>query len=255
MTTLSSVEKVGGKLGTLTPFDPRLGNPTAVASDPVPGGGLRGGDDDDTDWEPEDRDGGGGFGGGRGGGAAGVSYVGKVPYHNRYVDINFDPIDGDVVRQVIEGTELPEQNLELIVAKRVPVRIALRMDERRISDFMAACANSPFAFEIQQVRWNKHTPGGEEIAFGGGGGSGDEDRLGGMGVGLGAAPGGGALTAKPVHIRTNYDVNVEFYGIVKIYNPVRAKFLKKAAGLEDDELDPNAAASVTPATPGGESTP
>ena len=51
------------------------------------------------------------------------------------------------------------------------------MDERRIADFMAACANSPFAFEIQQVRWNKHQPGGETIAlsgnsFQGGGGAG-----------------------------------------------------------------------------------
>jgi hypothetical protein len=246
--------EVGGKLGSLTPFDRRLGDPTVAAADPS--ASLRGDEDDtesyDEDDEPE-------FGGrGTRGAAGAVSYVGKVPYHNRYVDVNFEPIDGDVVRQVIEGTALPETNLELIVAKRVPVRIALRMDERRIPDFMAACANSPFAFEIQQVRWNKHKPGGEEIAFDGGAGTGDGgNSLGGMGMGLdGAGPGGGAaLVAKPVEVRTNFDVNVEFYGIVKIYNPVRAKFLKQAAGLEVDSVDPNAAADTTGAITRGDSTP
>ena len=38
----------------------------------------------------------------------------------------------------------------------------------------------------------------------------------------------------PVETRTNYDVNVEFFGIVKIYNPVREDELKRAAGLEED---------------------
>ncbi len=46
------------------------------------------------------------------------------------------------------------------------------------------------------------------------------------------------VASTDVEIRTNYDVHVEFYGIVKIYNPVREKFLRKAAGIED-ESDPN----------------
>lgn len=248
--------QVGGKLGRLTPVDRRLGDPTAAAAGD-PAAGLRGGDD--SEFEEPDEDFGARFGnrggpGGGGGGGGASSYVGKAPYHNRYVDVNFEPIDGAVVRQVIEGTVLPDTNLELIVAKRVPVRIALKMDERRIADFMAACANSPFAFEIQQVRWNKHKPGGEEIAFAGG--ADDEGgRAGGMGMGLDGAPGGAKLVAKPVEIRTNYDVNVEFYGIVKIYNPVRAKFLKQAAGLEVDGVNPNAAAAATAVTTGGDSTP
>lgn len=54
------------------------------------------------------------------------------------------------------------------------------------------------------------------------------------------------LKSTPVEVRTNYDVNVEFYGIVKIYNPVREKFLREAAGLEEVEVDPNDAASVLP---------
>ena len=137
----------------------------------------------------------------------------------------------------------------LAVARRVPVRIAFRMDERKIPDFLAACANSPFAFEVWQTRINRHKPG-EGIAFKGGSAAtrADEsqDRKGGDlaagmaggGGGAGAAleggeggdeqggssAGGGAL--EPVEIRKNYDVNVEFYGVVKIYNPVNQKLLK-----------------------------
>lgn len=247
--------EVGGKLGSLTPVDRRLGDPTAAVAAADPMGSLRG-DGDEPGFEEPDlggmfgRDGPGGPG--VGGGGSG-SYAGKLPYHDRYVDVNFEPLDQDVVRQVIEGTQLPDANLELIVAKRVPVRIALRMDERRIADFMAACANSPFAFEISQVRWNKHTPGGDEIAFDAG--AGEDDRIGGMGMGLDGAPGGEALVAKPVEVRTNYDVNVEFYGIVKIYNPVRAKFLREAAGLGTDGVDPNAAAAAPANSTAGDSTP
>ena len=148
---------------------------------------------------------------------------------------------------------MPEEDLELIVSKRVPVRIAVRMKETEIATFMAACANSPFAFEIQQVRWNKHRKG-EKIALGGtrgllgsrgGGGGGFGNRgYGGSGTSFGPV-----LHSTPVEVRTNYDVNVEFYGIVKIYNPVRPKVLRAAAGMEDDEVDPNDAASVVSKRP------
>ncbi len=50
------------------------------------------------------------------------------------------------------------------------------------------------------------------------------------GGGLGG--GGPKLSSSPIETRTSYDVNVEFYGIVKIYNPVRENLLRAAAGLE-----------------------
>ena len=133
----------------------------------------------------------------------------------------------------------------MIVSKRVPVRIAVRMKETEIATFMAACANSPFAFEIQQVRWNKHQKG-EPIELGGGQQRGFFGRgSGGYGTGRdGSINPALILESTPVEVRTNYDVNVEFYGIVKIYNPVRPKFLRDAIGLEDEEVDPNDAASI-----------
>jgi hypothetical protein len=255
-------KEVGPRLGELTPPDYTLaGNASA--------GGAEGTeleidqfDEDMEDMEGDFDDDGEGFdmrgGGGMGlGGGATLT----APYHELYVDKDFEFIPEDVVRSVIDSTELPEENLELMVAKRIPVRIALKMDERKIVEFMAACANSPFAFEIQQVRWNRHTPGGDAIVLGGsngGGGMGMDSGMGGMG-GMGAGGGGrgggggggragamggamgdsGAngvtLSSTQVVKRTNYDVNVEFYGIVKIYNPVRADDLKRAAGLDEDE--------------------
>ena len=198
------------------------------------------------------------------------------PYHGRYVDVNFVPLHADVVRQVLDGKELPGDNLELVVAKRVPVRIALRMNERNIPEFMTACANSPFAFEINQVRMNRHEPG-EGIEFNGGGYGEDNSAGGGSpeggsregmsdgmaGIDFGAREGEGGdvsnLSEMPtnVEVRTNYDVDVEFYGIVKIYNPVtpdRIKLLRKSAGLSE-EVDPNDAAKKSTATDVGNSKP
>ncbi|MEL7500639.1 MAG: hypothetical protein AAFN77_23805 [Planctomycetota bacterium] len=237
------------QLGELTAPDPRLApsaNPDEDAmapggrSDPMLGGA------DDRDYGSDDP--GDGRGGGSGFGSYNVAAIGLPPFHRRYVDLNLNPITSKKVLEVIRAKELPTDNLELIIAKRVPVRIALKMDERRISDFMAACANSPFAFEIQQVRINKHEPGGEEIPLGGFG-EGEENKLGGMGTTIGDNESTLSMDqlAQPIEVRTNYDVNVEFFGIVKIYNPVREDFLRQAAGLTPEDGgapgDPNESAS------------
>ena len=161
------------------------------------------------------------------------SETGLPPFHNLYVDTKFEPISSEEVLKVVEGAELPESYLELLIAKRLPVRIGVKMDERKISEFMAACINSPFSFEIQQVRINRHASGGEVIGLGGGPAA-KTDR--------------GNDNAKSfddvsrVETRTNYDVNVEFFGIIKIYNPVRADLIRKAAGLEEVEAAPDSAA-------------
>ncbi len=179
----------------------------------------------------------------------------KKPFHGRYVGADFRPIAADTVLNVLQAVknnqELPAANLELVVAKRVPVRIALNMDEREIPNFIAACANSPFAFEIHQVRKNRHVAG-EGIVLNGGGGSGPAgmagspsglNRSGSMrSAGLGGTPSGGSSassgsgSAKSVEARTNYDVDVEFYGIVKIYNPVSPEYLRKLINSQGGDL-------------------
>jgi hypothetical protein len=239
--------EVGGKLGELTPPDQRLAD---KAGSGMFGGssnqGFPGSFNEDDGEEEYDEEGnfepdGDFFSRSMPGGAGGTGdddgSTSSLPYDRRYVDVNFEPLSAEVVKGVITGAELPETNLELIVAKRVPVRIALKMDERKIADFMAACANSPFAFEIQQVRWNRHTPGGDEITLGGSSGAAGAaaDKRSGMGQNLGMDGfNANLIDVVPVETRTNYDVNVEFFGIVKIYNPVREDELKRAAGLEED---------------------
>ena len=199
-----------------------------------------------------------------------------VAYHKRYVDPNFEAIAASQVKAVLGGIDLPETNLELIVAKRVPFRIAVEMDERKINEFIAICANSDFVFEVNQLRINRHTTE-EVIKFNGGAPQNSENMggMGGMGAGgmgaggLGAGGmgggmsggmmGGGAMGSggsptgptedlEPtlVESRTDFMVSVEFYGVVKIYNPVRENFLRKAAGQEvvDDTVDLKLAAEA-----------
>jgi hypothetical protein len=276
------------KLGNLHPVDARLGPSESGDEEAAPGGmgmeggmggggigGLGGGGDGayekhfSEDEKPADDglgmdgemgfDDGGGMGLGDGGGPGGAQTAQKQPpFHELYVDTKFEPISADEVLAVVQGNEIPENHLELLIAKRVPVRVGLKMDERKIAEFMAACANSPFAFEIQQVRINRHIEGGEPIELagkGGGaggfsgmeGGLGMDGGFGGMDAGMGGMGGGTSVTGdfdkvKPVETRTNFDVRVEFFGIVKIYNPVREDLLRKAVGLptESDEPTPEA---------------
>jgi hypothetical protein len=157
----------------------------------------------------------------------------------------------------LSNTGLPEQNLELLVAKRVPVRIALKMEENKIPAFIAACANSPFGFEINQVRINRHKAGegielngGAKASSGGSGGGRDGRDQPTVGVGGGSAGGsgldggnegdssassaGGSNAPMVAERRTNLIVDVEFAGIVKIYNPVNEKRLSPGGGADGD---------------------
>ena len=112
------------------------------------------------------------------------------------------------------------------------------MDERKIPDFIAMCANSNFVFEVNQLRVNRHLEV-EPIAFNGGvakNDTGGGGMMGGMPGSSGGGPGGGTslppLKSRDVESRINFDVSVEFFGVVKLYNPVRENFLRKAAGQE-----------------------
>jgi hypothetical protein len=164
------------------------------------------------------------------------------PFHGRYVDAKGEPLPIQKVHDVMKPTNkaLPEQDLELVVARRVPVRVALKMEESKIPAFIAACANSPFCFEINQIRLNRHKPGENIELHGGvkskarsGGGSQERDTptMGGAGgSGTVSDEGGGEDSNKETpggstgpmaaERRTNLLVEVEFTGFVKIYNKV-----------------------------------
>lgn len=275
------------KLGTLHPVDGRLGPQVSKEDEentggagPMSGfgGGLGGGtgesshekhfseDDEVADGNEFGMMGSPNGAAALGGGDEGASSGKHPPFHEMYVDAKLEPIPAEEVLAVVQGDQIPENQLELLIAKRVPVRVGLKMDERKIAAFMAACANSPFAFEIQQVRINRHLEGGEVIALAGGAGTGGLGMgmegamgmptgagLGGMGGGMSGGMGGMGGNGsevisnfdkvEPVETRTNFDVRVEFFGIVKIYNPVREDLLRQAVGLPVDADNEPAQAS------------
>ena len=181
-----------------------------------------------------------------------IEYDDQPAFHGRYVDENMSKfLTADEVKAALKPGPLPAgEGLGLMVAKRVPVRMAVKINETKIPEFVAACENSPFEFKIWQVRINKHEAN-EGIVHTGGkskiGSKKKEQRQ--MGAaGFGGADNGNegassALEFGPVETRTNYDVKAEFYGYVKIYNPVdEARLTGKKAEGEDaaaDEADSN----------------
>lgn len=177
------------------------------------------------------------------------------PFHGRYVDADFKPIPAKQLYDVLNSDKLPEEYLELLVAKRVPVRIAVRMDSQKIDDFIAACGNSDFAFEVWQVRIDRPRDPIQLASIGADGtfdtpaiapsssasdqgarGSGQRNDDG--SVDDGSNPNAELDPSGHVHLRTTSDVDVEFYGIVKIYNPVNEEVIT-GADKKDSSVNPN----------------
>ncbi len=179
--------------------------------------------------------------GGRGGGAAKAPRGGTAKYnpsesssafHGRYVDRDYRQLNKSEIVNVLTSNKLSNRSY-LAVAKRIPVRVGVRMDERKINDFIAAASNSPFTFEIRQVRINRHVANAgvtrkSDRRGGGGSNEGPSRATGGGTMGTDEGPGGGggsgddAGEKDPPFLpeqRKNFDVRVEFNGIVKIYNP------------------------------------
>lgn len=178
---------------------------------------------------------------------------GDSPFHGRYVDRTFQQLNRSELDRLYGSPALSDRTY-LYVAKRVPVRVAVKMDERMIGEFLAAAANSPFTFEVRSIRVN--TPlkafNRAKAAGGGAGAGGGKDsveKAGGDGGGIvgsgedgdgggggGGADGGTGLLSdeRNPETRKSYDVRVEFIGIVKIYNePNPAALLPGGAGGGD----------------------
>lgn len=242
-------------LGKIMEPDKRLGGAKLIGADDEFGDDEYSSMDDFSDGMDDFSD------GLDGEGLGGFSIDGdESPFHGRYVNVDLEPVNAEEIRNVVSGEELPEENLELIVSKRVPFRLAMKMDERRINTFLAHCANSPFEFEVLQLRINRAEVIVPIVARGGkaenksaadvegmaGMMSGMSEMMGGMSERMGGEGMGmmgmqaqklEALVATDVETRLSYDVDVEFYGVVKIYNPVRENYLRQAVGLEPEGED------------------
>jgi hypothetical protein len=167
----------GAGMGTMAP--PSMGEGGGTSMGPVaPGGAM----------QPP----------GPGGPGASTEAVAAIdPAMGRYVDIEYNPLPPEKLRGALD-----KKDAELAiyaVAKRMPVRMRFRMDQRRLNDLLAECGNSSLPVEVRQVRMN--VPAGlassssqAATGFGGLGGFGGAGAFGGS---MGPAPSGGSMGPAP----------------------------------------------------------
>ena len=135
------------------------------------------------------------------------------PADERYVDSNYSAIDADTL------ITTPDPFMK--VAKRMPVRMRLKIDQRAIVPLLIECANSELTVEVRQVRLN---PPLDADGFGGSSRSSEEPGM--------------ALFSQATSERDHswvldpfpYDVTVEVYGIIYIFNEVDATALSDESG-------------------------
>lgn len=163
------------------------------------------------------------------------------PANLRYVDKDFKPIPAAEYRTAVQATELSEKTW-MAVVKRVPVRIRMMVDERKIDDILEACANAKIPLEVRQItliggelpedtssstvagKGGKGGNGGSSRNVGGAdGGQADEtsemsNDLGG-GIGAGGGEAGESKNFSSAEFNPHFDVPLEIYGIMKIHNP------------------------------------
>jgi hypothetical protein len=133
------------------------------------------------------------------GGMGGMeSLLARDPAEMRYVDEKYQPLPASRLRGALTSRS-PEDAL-LAVAKRMPVRIRVGIDQRKLNVFLAQCGNAKLPLEVRQVRINRPPApvggmGGYGMAGGGGpgyGGFGSGGMAGGFsGSGDGGYGGGG----------------------------------------------------------------
>lgn len=108
------------------------------------------------------------------GGGAGIT---SDPASGRYVDEKYQTLDPGRLRGALQSQNA--QDALLAVAKRMPVRMRFRIDQRKLNRILAECGNARLPVEVRQVRINR------EATAGG---------MGGFGGGDGGFPGGGGIT-------------------------------------------------------------
>jgi hypothetical protein len=183
------------------------------------------------------------------------------PAHMRYVDLNYKPLAAETLRKSFnrqgDVTVMDPGVAKLAVAKRLPVRIKLGIDQRKLHELLVQCGNSPLTIEVRQVRVNPTAGAATQRPGFNSGGSADDpwsqfgggsdpfssdpfssdpfssdpfssDDSGGSFNGGGFNGGGFArrqTNAESKDKNTQYDVTVELYGIIYIYNPVDESIL------------------------------
>jgi hypothetical protein len=80
-----------------------------------------------------------------------------APFHGRYVSTDFWPLTFQDWTTIIDSQDLPAANVEGVVCRRVPFRIALRISEQALPGLLHAMQGDELAFEIRQLRINRES--------------------------------------------------------------------------------------------------
>jgi hypothetical protein len=189
------------------------------------------------------------------------------PIHLRYVDRQYQPLPATKLRSALNPNNTVPDDAYLAVAKRYPTRIRLKMDLRRLPDFLTACGNARLTIEVRQVGINSQA--GASGAGGAGGSGGMEGMMGGGGMGGamggfgggtegGASEGGGSEMAGMAGMMGGgggfsgaqslvdefpYQETVEIYAIVYLFNPPDTSKLGEPA-VADGVIQPGPAAGA-----------
>jgi len=161
------------------------------------------------------------------------------PAHLRYIDKEFKPITSTAYRQSVSNNQLGTDSW-MAVVKRVPVRLRLRVDERRIAEILEKCANAKIPLEVRQItliggdlpadttssakKSSGVGPGDPSVAGTGGGAGGasmtltDDDDRGSSQASSGAGGAGGEKTFKSPEFNSHFLVPLEIYGVMKFYS-------------------------------------
>jgi len=198
----------------------------------------------------------GGAGGGKGGLVPAAAAQRVDPADGRYVDTNFKPLTGAQLRSAMN---LATANDAVIaVAKRIPVRLRLKVDESQIGRLITECGNGKMMLEVLQLRYNTDPAPAAGAAGGGGGGA---DMAGGSakpsfggagGVGMmseeGTSGTGGAAAAAGADESSTGEIPIEIFGLIYLFNPPLQDLTAVPNGAAPANASP-AAGAATAATP------
>lgn len=149
-------------------------------------------------------------------GGEGVVAATPHPAEGRYVDDSFQPI-----------ADVATLKSSMDIAKRMPIRMRLKVDQRKLNRLLVACANAPLTVEVRQLRYNPQGDAGGLAGFGGGeGGRSFSSEYSGEGNRSNQGP-----KTKPVENVDTFVRTIEIYGIIYIFNPVNDQLLEGGADV------------------------
>jgi len=136
----------------------------------------------------------------------------------RYYDEKYEPI-----------ADLETLKANAAVAKRIPVRLMVLIDQRRINKLLVEAANAPLTFEVRQLRFNPTDTGAG--AFGG---------MVSRAEGPSGLLGGQASRVRTLTDYQSFDRWVELFGIIYIFNPVNEALLNGEVAPAAESAEPAA---------------